>query len=251
MRRPCPTYSPVVTRSRERCPYQVSTPCPCERTTSRPKLRPARRRRPGPPALPRLERRSTRRGRGRRETGRAGAEAVAHRCRHGPRDRKRRAGQRPAQRVVGRWSGHAVGAQTGASLELAQRRVERGPKSPSIAPEGKPCQASVNWRAATSQPTAPNVNRRLPYAGRPRRPRASRVLGPTTPSGVSPARCWNRSTAALVAGPRTPSIVPWYTPRAWSATCSAATGGLPMPNAGAAAARKAARTTDSWRIRIV
>ena len=38
----------------------------------------------------------------------------------------------------------------------------RGLKAPLKAPEGKPCQASMNWKAATSQPFMPLPSLRLP-----------------------------------------------------------------------------------------
>ncbi len=107
----------------------------------------------------------------------------------------------------------------------------RAPKRPSMAPPGKPCHPSRNCREATSQPTLPNVMSRVPSRGRPRRPSAARVRGPTTPSAARPARRWNAATAAFVPGPRTPSIVPRYVPLARKATWSAATLGFPMPKA--------------------
>ena len=98
----------------------------------------------------------------------------------------------------------------------------RGPKVPSNGPDGKPCQASLNWSSATSQP-----RRRWSAAlraGCSGSPSARRVRGPTMPSGSSPTRS-GRRRALLVRGPRRPSTGPAYALSARSATCSAATFG--------------------------
>ena len=115
----------------------------------------------------------------------------------------------------------------------------RGPKAPSNGPEGKPCQASLNWSSATSQPRAPMASERAPSSGLPSRPSAWRVRGPTMPSGSSPCRCWNASSASSVSGPRQPSTGPAYASAARSATCNAAMSALP--------AAPAARTPGAGR----
>ena len=73
-------------------------------------------------------------------------------------------------------------------------------------------------------------------------PSARRVAGPATPSTASPACRWTARTPAVVAGPATPSTLPAYTPRARSATCSAATSPVSAAAAGAAVTASATAT---------
>ncbi len=106
---------------------------------------------------------------------------------------------------------------------IAPERGRRGRCEPPV--EGtspSPCRRSRNSRTATSQPIAPTASSRLPRSGRPRRPSARRVTGPSRPSAWIPFARWNARSALFVRGPRTPSMGPGSKPCARSPTCKAA-----------------------------
>ena len=121
----------------------------------------------------------------------------------------------------------------------------RAPRRPSNGPDAKPRVASSHCSAATSQPRAPAAMAREPSRGRPRQPSAARVRGPAMPSTTRPRRAWKRRTPSLVIGPRTPSTVAAYSPRARSATWSAATPGRPEEDAWAEVAFGSAWATGA------
>ena len=68
-----------------------------------------------------------------------------------PREAQDRARRRPRS-AAGRRAGHAVGAEPRPRLEALERGLAARAEPPSNAPDGKPCVASSNCSAATSQP---------------------------------------------------------------------------------------------------
>jgi hypothetical protein len=99
--------------------------------------------------------------------------------------------------------------------------------SPAIVAEGKPCQPSMNWSAATSQPVVPRLMRRLPRRCVANGPSAFRVCLPAMPSTARASRRWKACTATVVVAPAMPSIGPACSRSRLSAIWSAAIPGFP------------------------
>ena len=139
----------------------------------------------------------------------ARAEAVADRVGHRAEEAQRRARRRAAQGGERGGAGDAVGGEPGPRLEAPQRGVGVAPRPPSNVPDGKPWRGEQELQRRDVPAAGVRASSgRLPSRGRPRRPSARRVRGPTMPSAGRPRRRWRRWTAATVAGPATPSTAP-------------------------------------------